>query len=283
MTASAFATLFKGVLQGLGISTGWGLILQIITAVKPLMQVVGGLIKMITMLLKPISDVITTLLYPILMLMKPIAIAIRTMMLPFLRLSLKAMAEGAKAIVSGDLSEGLKLLGMGALDILNGLSLVLFNIQFETIEMFGEIIFQSLLFIVGVIFPSLKNKANEFMSGYNSITDDLQKHINDTMIKNIAEANEAVGVNIGNFEDKAMGAFSDFFTNDSNSIENQSVEQILNHTEATEKTIKEIINGGKGLVNRFGSWTGRLEEAAKEEVERIFAIARAKAAAAAKK
>jgi len=129
------AGIFGTVLKGLGIASGIGVIVAVISSMKNVVNIVAGVIKIIGALLRPISTVITTLLMPILFSLKPLVILINQVMAPFTRLAMDMFRQGVQAQKAGDTVAAGALFGGAIATTLAGLSAVFIAVAAETIKM----------------------------------------------------------------------------------------------------------------------------------------------------
>lgn len=141
--------IFGGVLKGLGIASGIGIIVGIVSSMKGLLTIIGAFFKVIAALLRPIERVVMTLLMPILFILKPFIILVNQVMAPFIKLSMDMMRAGQQALKGGDNAKaGGLFAGAGAV-ALQGLSAVMVAVTAELMKMAVSNIFTALKAIVG--------------------------------------------------------------------------------------------------------------------------------------
>ena len=159
-----FGNAMKGVLKGLGIATGIGLIVQIVSSFSALISIISNIFKIISMVLKPVADLLMVLLMPILMFLKPIVIVLNQVMQPFTRLAMQIMREGGKKLQEGDTGGAMAAFGGAATVMLSGISSVLLVITSEIQKTMITSLTTAMKMLVGIAIESLKVFVSLFSS-----------------------------------------------------------------------------------------------------------------------
>ena len=142
---------FGAVLKGLGIASGIGLIVGVVSGMKSLLGIITSILKLVSALLRPVERVIATLLMPILFIIKPFVILVNQVMSPFIKLAMTMMREGQQALKGGDTARaGGLFAGAGAV-ALQGLSAVVVAVAAEVVKLAVDSLFSGLSILLNVI------------------------------------------------------------------------------------------------------------------------------------
>lgn len=228
------------VFKGLGIASGIGLIVSILTSFKPLMTTISGLLKVVTMLLSPIMDVITLLLQPILVILKPIMLVVRQIMAPFRRAAADILRQGAAARQEGDNGTFMASIAASTAVLMGGLNAVIVGLLGETIKLaintLGEllklvtqVIIGAIAQVAGIFSEGARNNILDFADNVGTWIDEGVTYINkgvDAMTastigaigESVASMAEAMGFDMKNFRDEVNTVVNTVILKDANSI-----------------------------------------------------------------
>jgi len=249
---------------------------DIIQPFKPLMNMLNTLMKMVTYLLAPVLMVVTVLLMPILRMLRPIVIMIQKFIAPFRKLAFEAMSAGAKKYGAGDTTGGMELFGIGMLDMIAGVGLLLAGMLKESITL-GITNFMTVL---GTIFDlltfglfNLTEKMSTVANLINSGIDSVYLMIADSTIDFLEGFNKKHGVEVKSFAKDAKKAVRDVFIGEG-SLSKIAKDESLN-LEETNNDLRETYFGW--MENRLVGDIERVEKAGKEKINEILKKANDKA------
>ncbi|MFZ5988886.1 MAG: hypothetical protein ACOYWZ_17410 [Bacillota bacterium] len=235
------AIAIKSALVVVGVASGVGLVVQIITSFAPLSNLISKIVQLLTLFLKPIGDIFAVLLYPILLILKPIILMIKTMFIPFIQIAMKLMAEGAEKVIEGDLAGGTKLISLAAMDLLIGLGFVLNMILYEAVQSLFTALFTLMLNVISIFFPQLSDKIPALTSQFNSIFDKIQGIYISSFVDGLNSMHSVLGVNINNFSSKIIKNSNDLLLGD-DKISGVFVEDIQNFKTFMEDSWKSMLD-----------------------------------------
>lgn len=273
---AALASGLSSALNMLGIASGIGLIVSIISGMKPLVSMIGTLVKMLSFILSPIAMVFMTLLYPILLIFKPIVVAMNKIMLPFFKLAMETFKMGAEALQRGDLMGAFDMYNLGAMNLLTGLSVVFAGVSAYVLNMLVNMLLDIVILIIGLFIPGFAEKANGVKDSMNLFFGKLLSDSLGIVVTGLNFMNERAGVNVGNFESDAKSAINEFLIG-SGGVEETLTANALDNAEFQENLLTTLFTGENGLLTKGKSLSEELGRKGSEKVGEIINAANQRA------
>lgn len=262
--------LLSGILGKVGLAAGGiGILIALLDAFKPIVNIAKQVVKMLFEFLRPIADMVVLLLIPILQIIKPILQVVRQIMAPFRQLAFKLSREAVQAGKEGDPLAAAGLFGLSFQAIATGVQAV-FGFFGKTlidqiVDLSGFLLKQITGVLISLIGPILSffgvNVDNVIIS-IEGFIDRGTKFIKDAMgfglatifsleTLGIAKMAELLGADVSKEYQKVNDILGEIFIGEKSSFKST----FENMTTAFENTLlpkfDDVLLGPDGIVAKF--------------------------------